>query len=555
MSIALTFEKKNMRPLYIAALLVLSFSPAFAKVINGEQSKPLNFEKVGWNKVLILNNGNTALLHFELKKLNLKIYDTKREEIIHREYTTDDFKARWLRDLNFKALFESNGEIVLFVENFINNKHALNRIRFDEEKGAIKEDTVLISNGHGGETNSYYVEKENHSDKYIVFSCRDILHNPDGKLELFKYTAGHKLEVTIPIHISYKNPDVMKLLTLGTTDDDAVYFTIGITGISLSTRYNQYHHQVAIGFLPAGGNAFQTRTIDLPDVVNPLVIQKNATTGNNESYSFNDKFPFVTGQTYDAVNHLLDMIIVDPVMLVGSDGVGNSYLKRACKYILFSVAPTDMSMKGYAIDYKNIEQQTKNKKGAAHSYQAIPSALFAKRGMLTLVSENYAQETTGDLAVSYFNEKNEQVWDTTLDRNKHTGVFTSPEDLFIANNYVYESPMMQYDGIRCYQTDSLIYMFYNGNTEIAPTGEETNKNKSPKYTSSNGYCYVMNEQGQYYNILPFGSLAKDETKAMLMESAAYSADKHTFACLVEDKRGDNTSYHVAWCYLTNFIKE
>jgi hypothetical protein len=480
------------------------------------------------------------------------VYDTRHEEIVHREYTTEEFNTRWLRTLNFKGLFECNNEIVLFVENFVNNRHALNRIRFDALTGAKKEDTVLMNEGFSGETNDYFVVQEHHTQNYAIFSRRDVLHITTGNMALLKFSASHQLLNTVPVHISYKKPDLMKLLCFGITDADDIYFNIAITGKPLNLRHDQFHHQVAFGFLPRDSSTFSTRTLDLPDVQNPLIIEKNAQTGNLESYSFNERFPFIAGQAYDALSRKLSLIVVDPVLTLGTDKINPNYVRRSCKYVLFSISPGDMSMKAYIINYNHLNELVKSATNSRRYFQGIAAQLLNKRGRLTLISENFNEENLGELGITLFNTQNEPEWDTIMPRVKYTGGLTTPEDILSANTTSNDLPEQQYNAVKCYATDSLMFIFCNEN-ELTNPGAPINPNKQPDYRPSDGMCYVMNDDGQYVRLLPFGEMARDETRAYLMESTTYNASRHTFACLVEQKKGDNTCYRVAWCYLTNFI--
>jgi len=535
---------------YLASLFLLFSVAADARVVTGDVSKPMQFDKVGWNKVLMLHSGNTVLVHVEAAKMDLKIFDTAHKEVVHREYSAKDFDHKWMRSFSFKGLLELNGEIVLFSGNVFGNKKSLLRIVFDAGSGAVKDEQVMLADGYGGEENSYYLLPE-HSGGFSVLSFRDIIKHPQASITLYRYNDHDSLTSTIPIHLAYRAAYKMMVLAAGVSDADDIYFVSAVTGvIGKGTEFRQNHHQVAFSILEHGTTSVRSKTIDLPDVPFQPAPVRDPVTGDMDAPPAHEQFPFATGYDYDVRGRKLNVILVDPTIVFSSNPTTGNSMRRSCVYNLYSVYAADMTIDSTSVKFDAANAHIKEKQGPAAGYQAIPTVLLSRSGGLTLLSENYGDVRVNEMMVSHFDEHNVQRSVSFIAWQKFTGTYSRPEDLYYANNPIYDMPMSQYDGIRCYSTDSLIYIFCNENNIIS---DPANPGRIPRYEPANAYCYIVNNYGEAEKSLPFGTPAKDEKLAMLMESAHLDPVRHTFACLIQSRRGDLTDYHVAWCYVTNFI--
>ena len=131
-----------MKPLITISFLFIAFS-AFAQAQTSQISKPLDIGLKGWNRVLYMNNGNAMLFHFEPSHtIQVKVFDSARKE---KSNKGDKYNVLYSFNTNppvIKGVFEINGEAVLFIDQEINSKHCLIRLRYDAASGRLIEENV-----------------------------------------------------------------------------------------------------------------------------------------------------------------------------------------------------------------------------------------------------------------------------------------------------------------------------------------------------------------------------------------------------------------------------
>src|SRR6185437_446824 len=105
-----------MRPI-LFFLLFFTATSLFAQDKACEVSSPIDLHLDGWNKVLLMRNGNTLLLHLEHNKpLVIKVFSKERKEIASQKYFCDVLDINTLDMASFKGFYDINGEAVLFIQ-------------------------------------------------------------------------------------------------------------------------------------------------------------------------------------------------------------------------------------------------------------------------------------------------------------------------------------------------------------------------------------------------------------------------------------------------------
>jgi len=132
-----------MKPLITISFLFIAFS-AFAQDQKSQISKPLDIGLKGWNRVLYMNNGNTILFHFEPSHMiEVKVFDSARKEKTGKGEKYNVLYSFSTNPPVIKGVFEINGEAVLFIDQEINSKHCLIRLRYDAASGRLIEEKMI----------------------------------------------------------------------------------------------------------------------------------------------------------------------------------------------------------------------------------------------------------------------------------------------------------------------------------------------------------------------------------------------------------------------------
>ena len=163
-----------MRVLFLI-LATLAFH-ASAQSIKYDLSAPIDIPQVGWNKLLLMKNGNTLLFHFEPnKQITVKVFDTAHKEIATQKHTCNSINLLNLQYSTVEGIYDINNEGVLFITQESQGIRYLARIRIDGTTGKIiNEAEIVTSKSHFNKT-LCKVMKHPTSDNYAVLCFRNII--------------------------------------------------------------------------------------------------------------------------------------------------------------------------------------------------------------------------------------------------------------------------------------------------------------------------------------------------------------------------------------------
>lgn len=282
-----------MKLLWYTIVFSIVLEPCFSKEFTTTFSKPLDISSAGWNKLLVLDNGNTILFHLEPALLTVKIFDGNGKELVTRSFDKRHTKFNWLNNCKIKGLYEINGEAVLFVEyellNSIKKQKGLARIRFNELTGWRIHQEKIMKSTYNPQSDSYFILKDKSSAEYSVFCLKTIV-GTTAPCEFYTFNVKHKIVSKIPLTVRTEQNNFITVLATGKENGDV------FIALSLS-RYNRivankeravYQHSIVFASLARAKTSFVMVYDTLPR------LSYNSHDGP-KGRSYNNQFPICSG--------------------------------------------------------------------------------------------------------------------------------------------------------------------------------------------------------------------------------------------------------------------
>lgn len=247
----------------LSTLLCLCAIIATAQDLKYEMSGPIDVNTAGWDKVLLMPNGNTVLFHFELRKgIIVKVFDKARKEIASKKHICEvlDISVLDRQRAYFKALEAINGEAVLFISQYIDNRETLVRLRVDATTGDLIEEVKLVQSPTYKDLTETHVYKQ--GDKYYVI-CNTIVRGYSESNLLIKiFDEKHNVTSEIPWNINYKDYQSIRLRFLKFFPDRGILF--GFQSFTNDSRDALAPSLLTLVYYTQQSNQFISQKVQLP---------------------------------------------------------------------------------------------------------------------------------------------------------------------------------------------------------------------------------------------------------------------------------------------------
>lgn len=111
------------------------------------KSNPFKEPEMGASRLLLMKNGNTLFFQFTgAKGVNVTVYDQQHQSAGVLNNRISSWKPKKMKHTDLKALFEVNGNAVVFLEQLIERHPTLYRLIFDGETGRLLREEMLAEN-------------------------------------------------------------------------------------------------------------------------------------------------------------------------------------------------------------------------------------------------------------------------------------------------------------------------------------------------------------------------------------------------------------------------
>ena len=203
-----------MKRISLGILLLALFLQVHAQFKQVAEGPVFEEPEDGFAKILQLKNGNAMFFHFTFSDgVKIRLYSAAHKEIAVT--STQPGYGKMKRGA-VKALFENNGDAVVFVSEIESKSPVLYRLIFDGNTGVLREEKKIIelSRLKGSEVKNYatlyssnladfYVKKDAYTDNYAIGILNGFAPDKTKRIEVIFYSGNH----TESGHAYYTPPD------------------------------------------------------------------------------------------------------------------------------------------------------------------------------------------------------------------------------------------------------------------------------------------------------------------------------------------------------------
>ena len=541
--------RQNQIPMhrFFCAILSLCLSGPclYAQAPHIEKSEAFDEPDNGYNKVLLMKNGNTFFFHFQRKEgIEINVYNKERKLAFTQEISSDMWDTRKMNRIIVAGLYEINNEAVLFVVETEGRVPTLYRMRFNGTTGAkIKEEEIGSTSKSKAfafvqETNSIFIEKDPESDCYAVILFNGYSKDPDDRIKVIHFDGNHN-KLTTGL---YDSPDdnfkYLRFISAVVDGDKRVFIS---TYGAESLRGKE--GRVFISSLKAGDKGFVNKALEFTE-------------------DFKDTKSLMA---YNRGTNSLQMLTMSfTTASIGFFGGGTS-----AKYLSFMsyIDPESLDLKSVKpVTGQKIMEYSRNTLKSPLDYKGLPqNMIINKDNSTTILSEEltykivrtttkngtYTQEWTymGGIATNELNadgseksgywikkmQKADGIYPPLYISARTKGRWTS---LSTGNNSYFS-----YDYIN---TDNNRYIIFNDNDQNFDKEEDEKKRKVVvKVKKLNTICYSLNGTGINKSFL-FGEAGDGEGNSLHIDASDFDKSSNTYATIMIEKDGRDRSAKMVW---------
>jgi hypothetical protein len=192
----------------------------------------------GFDKILLLQGGNTCYLHFDKKQgIIASIYNDQRVAVATEAIKGQLWDASGLNDTEIDGLFAINNQVVIFLQQLVKYKPNLFRLVLDGSTGKLlKEDklgelpTVLhrdVAIQDNFASHDFYVSQDPNTGYYAVaaFTGGELQRkeSPAERVQVSHYSPDHQLIRQRYFAVSAENYPYLAYLDMLVTGGDKIY--------------------------------------------------------------------------------------------------------------------------------------------------------------------------------------------------------------------------------------------------------------------------------------------------------------------------------------------
>lgn len=246
------------------------FSFSYAQTPGVQLSQYFSEPGEGFDKIVLLDNGNTCYLHFDRKQgICVNLYDTARQLLATDTITGQLWDAKNINDTEIDGIWNINGQVVIFLQQLIKYKPCLFRLVLDGNTGKlVKEDKlgelptilhrdVVVQDNLA--SHDVFVVRDRHSDHYAValFSGGELQRkeNAGERIQVLHFAPDHQLIQQAVYNLPDDNYPYHAFLDMAVQGRDRIFLATA----ALSTRKNQKDTAsiVVVSMLQTGDPVFK----------------------------------------------------------------------------------------------------------------------------------------------------------------------------------------------------------------------------------------------------------------------------------------------------------
>jgi hypothetical protein len=466
------------------------------------------------------------LFHFENRKgIVVKVFDQQHKEIASNKELCKIIDINILNASKLKRLFTVDEEAVLFVEQDIDNRQTLVRLRFNSTTGKLISEEKLVRSESFTKPTHTAVLQSDMDDRYYIVSLKEKKGFVEKEMSLTVYTVKHEVERTVPIVIDQKGYDDVVLTEAGIDKTGHLFASVIVSKI---IKYpTEVDRQMVLCYLPFNGQEFVYKKVRLPQVSGLDL----ASTYNAFTSSINI---LVTLHFFDDVKNAKGISTVnlseDLLMTMDEAATSLSFTKltnNKVRNYLVSQIDTNQFFSGSVIDM--------------HTNQY---------GLTTFIIDGYTKhvanigmnEVTGfrkNIAFSQVDDKGNELFGIAVPvsrltfKNDYPGVFGATSEGGLPHKW-------------CFNTKSNFYVAFNEVEKNFNLKLVEQKDSIYNVEFTNAAYYKLNKRKEITKSYLLGQPIPGEYKHIYPSSSDFDDKTNTYAVLYRHKKGEKYSMHVAW---------
>ncbi|SFE52313.1 hypothetical protein SAMN05518672_10786 [Chitinophaga sp. CF118] len=534
-----------------ACLFVLFSTHIFAQLPKVQLSQTFPEPGEGFEKILLLDNGNTCYLHFD-KKLGIQItlYNQQREVSANETVTGKLWDAGNINDTEIDGIYNINGQVVIFLQQLVKYKPCMFRLVLDGKNGQlVREDKlgelptvlhrdVFVQNNFA--SHDFYTAKDPHSGYYALasFAGGELQRNENSKerIQVSLFSPEHQLIQQTAYYLPEETFSYFSFLDMTVQGKERVY----IATAALSNRKSSKDTAscVLISEIKTGDNTFTHQL--LPYTAN-----------------FSDLHASIR---YVPATQRLQLLLTTMIK--------NGKLTGLATYMNYLDAGTLQLLHMQPVTTDKISAYAQEKMKYTTAYSGQPQLLLPDTdGSATVLLENMSEFASGN-SPNAWNRMHTNMNDIGISHLDTAGVEQSGYALpkMQVANGIYEPLYLQrkqkgqwifrnriqalnttpYLSFEYLPTPHGTYILFNDYLQYLDPGGTYQDKKPMRYlTEANIVCYRCNDSTQERLFL-FGTPETFKGYYCMLGASDYQSEKGIYATLMITRKGEEKKACVAW---------
>ena len=423
----------------------------------------------------------------------------------------------------------------MFVDRDLNSRHTLVRIRFNAHTGMIADESVVGESKSENRRMKFYLVKHIEDENYEVLFCADKNHPRETDMFIVFFDNHHQSIKEIQLPVERTRFDRIEVVS-ARSRPQGVFVTLslmntkvyGVNGSDgpVTERSSSNEHFLQFYYIPFDTKELKTTMVDMSTGV----------------------FPKLAYFTYNSFAQALNLLVHSNAEVQLGSYSGN--IKRT---LFFKINEHDFS----SIGLMEMQNQHANAYLQSHTdtsriYTGVPLYSYTDdNGLTTIVSEAenhfesrerineyYSDMYAQNLGITQIDDDGNEIWGTVMPLSQYYNAYRALP--------VYGRQMMSVKVMRKGKEFFIAYNDYNKNLNntIEKPGDTVYN-----FNITNTFYYKLDKKKEITKHYLFGVPTPDEYKTSFVHGAGYDEVRGVFASLIQYRKGDETSFRMAWSEL------
>lgn len=497
----------------LIAVFLLSFSSLFGQEFFVEKSMPFDEPTSDWFTLLQLKNGTTFFVQKNDDGIDMAVYDKARKLVAKKVLKSTHWEVD--KETHIRAIYEINGELVMFLMVHEDRTPVLYRIRLnpnngmvvnDEEVGRLQE---MPKSWIGTKMYNISVVKDRESDCYAVIFF-GFNRDQTSSLKVCHFDGMHK-KINEADYNTKDEAYKSKVYNNAVVDGDKnVYLVIaGYTKIWAMTG----DCNLIISKLSKGNHSFKDKLLETS---NPFKDFSTSFFYNNKSKKLQLKVTTLADQAHKSLGSVTVNYYQTILYCINNDNLS----------VLSSKSLSGEKVEAYAKKHINED----------YTYSGVPSGVVLNDDNTLSVLMEKKESFNGKISLGPIGIS------VVSDDGTELGgyVISKKQELYSGfDNHKF----MSFDYVNARTGNYVIFNDYVSNTNKEEQDDKRKKMKSASVSSA--VCYKLGVDSISKAFL-FGDPEKSSSAFCYTRGNDYNKDLNTFATIMVEREGQNKQARIAW---------